>query len=120
MTILTKGSSVNDADKKSIYAEFKKAVNMTAYEIEAFLKTDDSKKVGQKPDGGGESIGHASGRKIIAILNKKQADLTDADYDHMKHVNSYVKRHMAQGPSGDKRNSRWRYSLMNWGHDPLK
>ena len=24
------------------------------------------------------------------------------------------------GPADDKEHSRWRYSLMNWGHDPLK
>jgi predicted membrane-bound dolichyl-phosphate-mannose-protein mannosyltransferase len=28
--------------------------------------------------------------------------------------------HMAQRPSGDVRDTRWRWSLMNWGHDPLK
>jgi hypothetical protein len=31
----------------------------------------------------------------------------------------YVRRHLAQPPSGEVENSRWRYSLMNWGHDPL-
>ncbi|MER5294490.1 DNA-binding protein, partial [Streptomyces pharetrae] len=25
----------------------------------------------------------------------------------------------AQRPSGDVRDTRWRHSLMNWGHDPL-
>jgi hypothetical protein len=37
----------------------------------------------------------------------------------MKRVNSYVKRHLGQGPKNDIENSNWRYSLMNWGHDPL-
>jgi hypothetical protein len=31
-----------------------------------------------------------------------------------------VHRHLAQRPSGDVRETRWRYSLMNWGHDPLE
>jgi DNA-binding transcriptional LysR family regulator len=35
-------------------------------------------------------------------------------------VNSYVKRHLGQGPQSDPEDSKWRYSLMNWGHDPLK
>jgi hypothetical protein len=30
----------------------------------------------------------------------------------MKKVNSYVKRHMGQGPQGDPENSKWRYSLV--------
>jgi len=29
-------------------------------------------------------------------------------------------RHLAQRPDGDVEHTRWRYSLMNWGHDPLK
>jgi hypothetical protein len=30
------------------------------------------------------------------------------------------RRHLAQRPSGDVSESAWRYSLMNWGHDPSK
>ena len=32
----------------------------------------------------------------------------------------YVHRHMAQRPEGNISETRWIYSLMNWGHDPLK
>ena len=36
-------------------------------------------------------------------------------------VVGYIKRHVSQGgPDDDVENSAWRYSLMNWGHDPLK
>jgi hypothetical protein len=38
----------------------------------------------------------------------------------MKRVNGYVKRHLGQGPKKDPEDSKWRYSLMNWGHDPPK
>jgi hypothetical protein len=38
----------------------------------------------------------------------------------MRRVVSYVHRHQAQTPKGDIEDSNWRYSLMNWGHDPLK
>ncbi len=38
----------------------------------------------------------------------------------MRKVVGYVHRHLAQGgPQKDKEHSPWRYSLMNWGHDPL-
>ena len=37
----------------------------------------------------------------------------------MEKVAGYVARHRAQRPSGDVEHSRWRYSLMNWGHDRL-
>jgi len=94
-------------------------VNMTASELEEWLTTDDSQSVGQD-DGDGESIGHKSGKHIVRILHKKKADLTADDYAHMHKVHSYISRHSAQGPANDKEHSAWRYSLMNWGHDPLK
>ena len=37
----------------------------------------------------------------------------------MRKVVGYVHRHLAQRPGGDVRHTRWRWSLMNWGHDPL-
>jgi ribosomal protein L11 len=102
-----------------VQAEFKDAVNMTAAELEKWLKTDESQKVGQK-SGGGESVGHDSGRKIVKILRTKKADLTEADLAHMRKVVGYVHRHLKQRPSGDVEDTAWRWSLMNWGHDPLK
>lgn len=101
------------------YREFNDVVNMTAGELDKWLDTDDSKKVGQK-SGGGESTGHESGRRIVKILKAKKGDLSDEDYAHMRKVVGYAKRHLAQRPSGDVEDSDWRYSLMNWGHDPVK
>ena len=57
---------------------------------------------------------------IVEIRRKNVDDLTDADHDHMEKVIGYVHRHTAQGPDGDVEHSDWRYSLMNWGHDPVK
>ena len=109
-----------DDERGDTLADFKDAVNMTASELEKWLDTDDSKKVGQKSSGGGESTGHRSGRRIITRLQTKQADLSDDDVAHMREVVGYVKRHLAQRPNGDVHDTPWRYSLMNWGHDPTK
>jgi hypothetical protein len=113
-----------DKDKSQIRKDFDEAVNMTPAALEKWLESDDSKRVGWKgPDGkgAGESVGHKSGAHIVAIKRKKQAELTDDDYAHMQKVVGYVHRHMAQGgPAEDKEHSDWRFSLMNWGHDPLK
>ncbi len=106
-------------DRETTIQEFRDAVNMTRKELQDWLQTDDSKDAGQK-DGGGESTGHESGRLIVAILGKKKAEYTDDDIDQMRRVVSYVHRHLAQRPNGDVANTRWRHSLMNWGHDPLK
>lgn len=46
--------------------------------------------------------------------------VTEEDYAHLRKVIGYVHRHLAQRPAGDVRETKWRYSLMNWGHDPLK
>ena len=115
-------------DQAETWRAFREAVNMTPAAIEKFLGTDDSKRVGWKGprgegngDGGGESVGHQSGRRIVAIKRTRKADLTAADYAHMKKVVGFVRRHLKQGgPAEDKAHSDWRYSLMNWGHDPMK
>ncbi|MDQ2746729.1 MAG: DUF3140 domain-containing protein [Acidobacteriota bacterium] len=106
-------------DKKAI-DEFDEAVNMTAKTLEKWLATADSKRVGDKEDGAGESVGHESGKKIIKILSKKQAEYTVDDLQHIHKVVGYVHRHLAQKPDGDITETNWRYSLMNWGHDPAK
>jgi hypothetical protein len=110
---------VDDAETDDIRQRFDKAVNMTAGELEKWLQSDESKQSGQHKDGG-ESTGHQSGRRIVDILRTKKADLSDADLQHMKKVAGYVDRHLAQRPSGDVTETTWRYSLMNWGHDPLE
>ncbi len=105
---------------EQVREEFQEAVNMGADELKDWLETDESKSVGQSNDGG-ESKGHESGRRIVEILEKDENDITGDDVDHMRRVVSYVHRHKAQEPQReDIEDSHWRYSLMNWGHDPLK
>ena len=111
-----------DRDREKRRKDFAEAVNMTALELRKWLATKESRSVGWKGKdgkGSGESVGHASGRRIVAILGKNKSDLTDDDYAHMRKVVGYVHRHRAQEPANIA-TSRWRYSLMNWGNDPLK
>jgi hypothetical protein len=105
-------------DEQKIRKEFSEAVNMTPAEIEKWQDTDESKKVGFKDSDGQESVGHHSGRRIIEIQRKAVKDFSEADYEHMRKVIGYVHRHLAQRPKGDITETPWRYSLMNWGHDP--
>jgi hypothetical protein len=104
-------------DRSKILADFRRSVNMSADEIEAWLKTPESRAVGQKKDGG-ESVGHASGRRIVKILRAPEDALDDWDMAHMRKTVGFIRRHRAQEPA-NMVTSRWRYSLMNWGHDPL-
>jgi hypothetical protein len=112
-------SEQRDTDDDSTLEEFNRVVNMKPGALEKHLATAESQSVGWTHDGEGESVGHHSGRRIVEIKRKKKADLTNDDYAHMHKVIGYVHRHLAQGgPKEDKEHSRWRYSLMNWGHDP--
>lgn len=110
-----------EIDRETVWRDFEAAVNMAPAELERWLATEESRSVGWTPAGERESIGHRSGRRIVEIKRTAKADLTEDDWRHMRKVVGFVRRHLAQG--GPLRNgfaSRWRWSLMNWGHDPLK
>lgn len=105
----------NDGDTRT---EFDEAVNMSGSELRRWLDTEESRSVGQTD--GGESTGHEMGRHILELKDKKRDQLTDDDEKRMRKVIGYVHRHLAQRPHGEVHDTRWRYSLMNWGHDPEK
>lgn len=110
---------IKKTDEQAI-KEFRKLVNLTPDQLERWLGTSESKKVGFKDEGKGAPAGHESGRKILRILPKRRDRYTDEDVKHMRKVVGYVKRHLSQKPIGDITASNWRYSLMNWGHDPAR
>lgn len=103
--------------ERQIEAHFHRAVNMTAADLRAWLKTPESLAVGFRRGNARESVGHMSGRRIIGLL--QTGARTESDLRHMRKVIGYVARHLKQRPNGDVTHTRWRYSLMNWGHDPL-
>ncbi|KAI3396142.1 hypothetical protein diail_405, partial [Diaporthe ilicicola] len=119
-------------DDKDVIAEFNEYVNMTASELEKWLKSDESGEAGWRKDGGdGKSVGQDSGEKIIEILKanpkKDPEKYTEDQIQHMRKVASYCKRHLAQesgsleekDPEEAKKTKSY-ISLKNWGHDPLK
>ena len=107
-----------ERSRDETWDEFGNCVNMQPKELEDWLDTEESKSVGDNDSG--ESTGHRSGRRIVEIKRTNKDDLTDSQWDHMDKVIGYVHRHTAQRPDGDIEESDWRYSLMNWGHDPMK
>jgi hypothetical protein len=120
-------ADLSDDDKKQIAHEFREAVNMPKAALHKWLDTEESRSVGMTGEGDKvtgtgqkEAVGHAMGRHILDILDKPAAKLTDDDYAAMRKVVGYVHRHIVQRPHGDITDTRWRRSLMNWGHDPLK
>lgn len=92
---------------KEVIADFNEYVNMTASELENWLKSDDSNSAGwPKGSEGGESVGHDSGRRIVEILksnpSKEPDKYTDEQVEHMRKVAAYCKRHLAQESAGNK------------------
>ncbi|KAI9701678.1 MAG: hypothetical protein M1820_006449 [Bogoriella megaspora] len=113
-------------DNDTVIKEFNEIVNMSADELRDWLGSEESAGSGwSKDDGSGETIGHESGRKIIAILeknpNKDPEVYEQEDIDHMRKVVAYCKRHLAQEQSAKQNpESKSFKSLKNWGHDALK
>lgn len=93
-------------DHEDTRAQFDETVNMTAEELRRWLDTDESKSVGQKSEDGGESTGHASGRRIVELLEK--TELTEDDYAHMRKVVGYA--HLTRPSNGTR--SRWPAGLV--------
>jgi hypothetical protein len=56
------------------------------------------------------------GQRTIQLLRVKRAPNAD-DLKHMRRVVSFIRRLRMQSPRKNRETSRWRYALMNWGHD---
>lgn len=119
--------SSHPPDRTETIREFGRVVNMTPAALRKWLASNASRAVGMIAGGErvtnpeqGESVGHHMGERIVEIKGKRRADLTDEDLADMRKVIGYVHRHTAQRPQGDVTDTRWRKSLMNWGHDPLR
>ncbi|MCW2781021.1 MAG: hypothetical protein JWR35_1470 [Marmoricola sp.] len=110
---------MSPVDSDTIWQRWTALVNLTPAELEDWLETDESWSVGFK-EYGEESVGHASGRRIVGLLQVGREDLSEDDWRHVRKTVGFIRRHLAQRPTGDITDTRWRYSLLNWGHDPLR
>jgi hypothetical protein len=109
---------VNKAADAEVRAVFAELVNMDPHEIEQWHATDFSRSVGQD-SGDGVSVGVKAGQRTIALLRSERAPDAD-DIRHMRRVINFIRRQQSCAPRRKRETSRWRYALMNWGHDPLK
>ncbi|MCO6418185.1 DUF3140 domain-containing protein, partial [Siccirubricoccus sp. KC 17139] len=104
-----------DRMDQDIAAEFRRLVNIPAEELAEWLESEESRVAGMTREGEAEAVGHQSGRRILAILRGEAAEEA-----FLHEVVGYIHRHLAQRPAGEVTQTRWRHSLMNWGHDPLR
>jgi len=109
---------VSRATDDDVRAAFAKVVNMTPREIADWHATEESASVGQD-SGDGVSVGVKAGQRTIQLLRIKRMPNAE-DIKHMRRVVNFINRQILLAPRQNREASRWRYSLMNWGHDPLK
>ena len=57
---------------------------MSPQKLAVWLETSKSKEVGYKSREGDESVGHQSGRRIVELLGKAQAEFSSGDVAHAK------------------------------------
>ena len=62
--------------------------------------------------------------KLSTVIEQGTSNVGGVDYvvqvlNQVDRLEKFKRRHRAQAPENQV-TSRWRYSLMNWGHDPLK
>ncbi|MGI4887276.1 MAG: DUF3140 domain-containing protein [Janthinobacterium lividum] len=96
----------------ALYRTSPENVNMMVFKLERWLKTHESKSVGQA-DNGGKSIGYQSSQHIISILHKKRSDLGPAEEIYMHKMPSYIARPLAQRPGCDVAYTSRHRSLMS-------
>src|SRR3954447_23934886 len=97
-----------------VVREFRALLNMDAAALRRWLETEESRSVGWTHAGADEAVGHQAGRQIIEILERGAP--TEEDLAFLHNVVGTIHRHRAQRPDSDIEQTRWRYSLMNWGH----
>ena len=104
---------------EQVAQEFDEAVNMSRKELEEWLETDVSKEVGQK-DGGNESKGHESGRRIVEILGKDNSDYNRGGY--RAHETCRQLRPPSPGPAAQRRCRGLQLALLTYelGSRPLE
>lgn len=105
---------LTEEEKREIRKEFAEVANMPPGKLERWLETDESKAVGD-----GDDVSHRAGQRIVELKRTRMDQLIEGDYEQMQEITQYLNRRLAKRPRGDLRESPWRRTLMNWGHDPL-
>lgn len=111
--------TLTDGERREVRIAFAEATNMAPGKLERWLDTEASKTVAAEGGPGAAELGgRPVGRRVVALKRTKVADLTEPDYAHMQQVTAHVQHQLDLRPDGEVRHSRWRFHLMNWGHDP--
>lgn len=110
---------MTSAPQDEVLTAWTRAMNLLPDALSAWLETPESASVGTPSGIRGRSVGQLSGEHTLDMWATAPEDWTADDWQQARRTLGYVRRHRAQFPRRDVTDTRWRYSLMNWGHDPL-
>lgn len=113
------GDTKQRTQREELFTDFANTVNLPAGQLEHWLETQESREAGRHR-GQSETHGHAMGRRVVRLLRTPKSQFTADDLVHMRKVVRHVDRQLKHRPRGDVSDTDWRYSLMNWGHDPQR
>lgn len=108
---------IDAAELERLWEEFHELVNMSSAELGDWLRTSSAD---EETEALPEESGTAQGRQVLAILQKRRVDLTDADVRTMTEVVDTVRTELDAGPGAAVPERAWRHRLMLLGHDPLR
>jgi hypothetical protein len=100
-----------------VWNDFHTVVNMTSRELEDWLRTESA---GQLTEAVPDQAGTDAGRRVLEILGKRRADLTEDDVRIMHKVIGLVRAERDPELDPKSGDAQWRRRMMNLGHDPLK
>ena len=100
-----------------LWEEFHRVVNMTSRELADWMRVQSA---GEETEALPEHAGRSLGQWVLAVLGKRQVDVTDDDVAAMTKVVDIVRRERGEEPEPTAGDDHWRHRLMSIGHDPLK
>jgi hypothetical protein len=108
-----------DPDVDRLWQEFHDHVNVPADRLRQWLLSRGS---GAEAFGADPDLGLPQpGRRILAVLGKRKVDLTAADVRVMREAVDRVRQLLDERPTGGGPEAdRWRYALLDLGHDVLR
>jgi hypothetical protein len=102
---------------ETTWENFHRVVNMTSRELRDWLAVEGAgEETEEVPDRAGPPLGH----RVLDILGKRKADLTDDDVAVMRRVVDKVVGKRGEELEGLLEDDRERRRLMDIGHDALK
>lgn len=116
-------------EQKDLYRLWKDLVNMTALQLERFIKSDDGKKAGlsvKEASKLGIRSGQSSARAIIKMKRKGVKNWTKNDWKWAQAQVNFLTRTIPQRHDYFKKKKGFEYptrhllSLLIWGHNPFK